>query len=435
MSRSTFRLSLCLLLVAAVVGLYAPGAIRRRMQQPPGPPPLVKFKAHRFSVRDLAFSADGKTLVSMGDAMVQRWNAQTGKALPVAAIPPVTRRLTGVTQVLSPDAKLVACRQRSLVAATTPQASPLVAHSIVVYSIATGRVVTVIPLLIRKANTVWGVYSTAFSQDGKRLAVVYRVPDTTNLRPGVLTVCIRVWDVTSGRLLWQDVGPHQWVPSSRVALHGARDHALQITSTQGGVRNDLWQIGLQDMPGRHPLPLHTAAIKTIAPNWRFLTVSPDEHRAAAALRESGLSFNLNDEDGTVCLFSAKSGQLFWKQQRGLAPVTLKFSPDSRILAVGYEDYNGVDDAFPFYLKGKLLLWDTRSGRLLADLGEQTPGQHWQERQRRLRARLGLAPVPPFAPMTLLPGDSGAVTSLAFSPDSKRVAAGYEDGEIKIWRVP
>jgi WD40 repeat protein len=78
-----------------------------------------------------------------------------------------------------------------------------------------------------------------------------------------------------------------------------------------------------------------------------------------------------------------------------------------------------------------------TGQFISTLSEESPSDLFQQsklqKEVQLAKRLGThkySRTPSF-----LPGDSGTVYSLTFSPDGTKLAAGYASGEIKIWKVP
>jgi len=129
--------------------------------------------------------------------------------------------------------------------------------------------------------------------------------------------------------------------------------------------------------------------------------------------------------------------LAWKQTEvDFQATILTFSPNQNLLACAGRD---LDKGFYGYsTAGKFILLDARTGQVLHRFSQETRRDRLEQKRLSRMAAIGsklglkstLSPIPKF-----LPGDSGTVDAIAFSPDGKTLAAGYADGSIKLWHVP
>lgn len=162
-SRITTHLSICISFGMAWTPAAAEGSLP--------PAAVARFGTSRFrhddSVRSLAFSADGKTLVSGGkDKTIRIWNVATGELRrPPLGCP---RAVTSVA--ISPDGKLLAAATEGFPAEPNP---------IHLWDAASGKELR---QFMGHTERVWMV---AFSPDGRTLA---------SGGDGV-----RLWDVVTGR--------------------------------------------------------------------------------------------------------------------------------------------------------------------------------------------------------------------------------------------
>lgn len=185
-----------------------------------------------------------------------------------------------------------------------------------------------------------------------------------------------------------------------------------------------------------PFPYRTNSYENMF-KWDKAALSQDQKFFAAASSNS---------NGTIWCYDIPNRQLKWKYSRELTfPHLLMFSPDGTMVAVTGNNINYRLNGLNF-----LNIIDTKTGKLIHSYTEQTLNQQIRDRiriyflQKLLR---GTSKLQRFAninewrdkiSMSLnsppAPGNSGQIQDIAWSPDNKSLAASYEDGSVKIWRV-
>ncbi|KZL51711.1 serine/threonine protein kinase [Nodularia spumigena CENA596] len=218
-----------------------------------------------------------------------------------------------------------------------------------------------------------GVYSVAFSPDGRTLASGgdYRVIKLWNLQ--TQQQISTYFDLTEDSLSL--VSSVAFSPDGRTLV----SRSLDILSTSRTIK--LWNLQTQQ----------EFATLTGHSDEDVLTIGPDGHILASgivAISPDGRTLASGSFDGTIKLWNLQT-------QREIATLTghsgsinsVAFSPDGRTLASGSWD-------------NTIKLWNLQTQREIATLT----------------------------------GHSGSINSVAFSPDGRTLASGSFDGTIKLWNL-
>jgi WD40 repeat protein/serine/threonine protein kinase len=340
------------------------------------------FRGHTSTVKNVAFSSDGRLLASgAGDLVrsepgeVKVWVVATG--LEVFDLRGHTDPIYGVA--FSPDGRRLASASQD--------------RTTKIWDLSTGR-----EALTLRAHTDT-VRSVAFSPDGRRLA--------SACADGTITL----WDATP----WVDDKPPYELqtlagagaPVFSVAFHpGGR----QLAAVSDNEKITVWDTLTGGQPSGQPFQMESPVFSAV--------YSPDGRLLATATN-----------DGVVWLLDAATGQTQWtlrSEQHG--PVkSLAFSPDGRRLAsVSWHR--------------TVRLWDVQTGRVIHMLhghadavtcvafspdGRRLASAGYDKTVRVWDAGAGRE-------LYTLTGHTSGVNGVAFSPDGRRLASASNDGTIRLW---
>jgi WD40 repeat protein/serine/threonine protein kinase len=411
---------------------------------------LLTLKGHTGGVTSVAFSPDGKRLASTsGDRTVKVWDVQTGQEL-------LSLKERDQSVVFSPDGKRLASAAKEVKvwdAQTGQELLTFKGHSGWVSSVVfspdgtrlasgsydDGTVKIWDATVSQEARTfsgdTSGFRSVSFSPDGKRLA--FGTAGTwDDTKEAAVDARVKILDAQTGQEVMSFKGHSTTVNSVAYSPDGTR---LASASTDQTVK--VWDA----QTGRELLTFkgHTAPVICVA-------FSPDSTRLVSCSNlPSNISFGPGAKDpgepGEVVVWDANSGQelLTLKGHRRFVN-SVAFSPDGKRLATLSRD-------------NTVKVWDAQTGReihTLKVLAAVNGCVAFSPDGRRLVSSshtppLVAAPSPHVLEAKVwdvqtggelfsLKGLSGAVTSVAFSPDGKRLITGSGGfgapslGEVKVW---
>jgi len=388
--------------------------------------------AQTVNLRQLVFEAGGKTLISIGHD-IDRWDATTGE------LKSSSPRRTGSWLRYSPGGKFYAY-----------QINKGIHHTVHLRRADDSLVQTFTFPDDTKTRAIF-IDEIVFSHQGTLLNINYQLRHTRPRGRGfIFNEIYTVWDTRTHK---------QVVSRSHVVDEFSQrdyyqdpfflpdDRQLLLLRTEADkdryIVTSPLKANLKDLLNNKAVATYSIAPDTsslLSDKWKFACVSPDGSSIIAVNgnRGSGPVMAGTKSNGTLYAFDPHAQRVLWKHYaNNLNTQALTFSPDGKLLAWGGRDYNQY--SAPSYTgKGKLLLLNAQTGEIATEITEQVWTDDIKQRQisrfETAKRLLGISPQSRRGPR-YLPGDSGAIECLAFSPDGKTLAVGYSEGLIKLWRVP
>lgn len=399
-------------------------------------------KAAWQEIQQIAFEADGKTLICMS-TKAEKWDVATGK------LKSTLRKQGNSWQQYSADGKYY------LYGVLKNSSGQIPFSKVNLHDAQSNTLLHTFNFPNKvDGNLVQVDYHAIFSNKSTQLNLNYTLTQKhPKSRQITSTDVFTVWDTQSGqqinshiRILNKDTKPYYYEDTRR---NYYQDPTFSPDNKQLWLLESDSQMITESFDFNAPLKAYLtdllrnkkAAVFSITPvkdksiytKWVFLSASPHGSLIAAVNTPTG---TMSDE-GILFGFNVKTQKVLWRREaNGLDTQVLAFSPDGKFLAWGGRDLERKSPS-DYYSPGKLLLLDPQTGTIINEVTARTPSDSVKQKQIETMARLerwlSLKRRSTQLPKHF-PGETPWVNSLAFSPDSKKLAVGYADGTIKLWKI-
>jgi eukaryotic-like serine/threonine-protein kinase len=378
--------------------------------------PEARLLPHRGRVLAAHFSIDGKTIVTRNREKTQRWDAATGEAIGPALDP----NYVVSSAVFGADGETIITGSRERRAAQLWQATTGARMGQAFEHIDMGWVIAV-----------------ALSHDGKTALT------------GSWDGAARLWDIATGKCLdppFRLAGPHQAVvyavafsPDDKKIITGSGDKAAH-----------LWDVGTRQPVGQPFYHRDIVTAVAFGPDGSTILTGSEDGSARLWAVDSGKpigtplvhragikSVAFNPDGKTVLTGSADKTARLWRIASPIPKLCL--SHDDQVFRVTFSPDGKT--ALTASLDGKVRLWDGETGRLCRFLQHDGPvfdasfspdGQKVLTRSSDRTARLWNAVT--GEPIKSFSHEEGVVQVVGFGPDWTTIVTGSSDGTAKVWNA-
>jgi WD40 repeat protein len=371
---------------------------------------IATMKGHTEAVYSVAFTPDGKHVVSgSGDHSLKVWDSATGKEIKSFGGSAGHQNLV-MSVSISPDGSLLASGGTDNTAKLwdLPSSTPL--------------------------------RTLAKSEGASVLAVS---PDGTKLAGGDKDGHVKIWNSAEGKELFQLNGHRGPVTGLAFSGNGqlliscGKDKTLRFWNPANGQSLGVIGAHTTEVRGLAVSPNNNALYSAGADgSLKFWALPPVASKTlgaahadavtALALSSDGNSFASGSADKSVRLANAANGQLIREFKGANAGVeSVALSPNGALIAAGTADK-------------RLLIWQANEGKLLANVSSPAVGIAFHPDSHQLLTggsdgSLKLWAMPP-APERIL-AHPDAVRAAVVSADGKRLFSGGADKIVRAWNLP